>query len=130
MALMAGVGLIYGANSDEFNNLFSSTVAPLGATVMSLFIVWIAPALFRTVRAKTVSSTVLIIALIIVLIGGSPLAELIWPGFTTWASWLNSVPGMAAQRGMKITMALGIVIMSIRIITGKEISFLRKEAGE
>ena len=129
MGLMIVVGFMYGADSDEFSLLFDATVSPLGATLMSLFIVWIAPALYRAVRVRNIPSGLLILALIIVLFGGSPVGPLIWPGFNTIAEWLNSVPGMAAQRGMKITMALGIIIMSIRIITGKEASWLRKEAG-
>ena len=129
MVLMIGIGVLFGAESDEFSNLFDATISPLGATLMSLFIVWIAPALFRAVRIRNIPSGLLIVALFIVLLGGSPIGPMIWPGFTPLAAWLNSVPGMAAQRGMKITMALGIIVMAIRIITGKETSYLRKEGS-
>jgi len=124
------VGLIYGAASDEFNLVYQASVAPLNATLMSLFIVWMAPAFVRVIRLRNVASVLLFLAMLISIIGGSPLSTAFWPGSVGIGSWLNTVPNMAAQRGLKITIALGLIIMSVRIITGKEKSYLKEALAD
>jgi hypothetical protein len=130
MVLMLVIGFAYGRDSDSFSLFYDATIAPLGATLMSLFIVWITPGFYRAVRARNIPTTLLIIAMIIVLIGGSPIGSVYLPMTSTWTSWLNSVVSMGAQRGLKITIGLGLIVMSIRIIIGREKTYMRKEARE
>jgi len=123
-------GLFYGADSSEFTLLYDSTVSPLGSTLMSLFIVWLAPGAFRAVRIKNVESTALIITLMIILIGGSPIGSAYLLDSLTISSWLNSVLNAAAQRGLKITIGIGLVILGIRLLSGLEKTYLKGEITE
>lgn len=125
MIFMIVVGLIYTVKSDEYSLMYDATVAPLGSTMMSLFIVWIAPALYRSVRIRNLGSGLLILCMCLVIFGGSPLGPSFWAGSTDVSSWLNSVINLASMRGLKITIAIGLIILSIRILTGKEKSYLR-----
>jgi len=125
MILMICVGLIYNIKSDAFSLMYDATVAPLGATMMSLFIVWIAPALYRSARIRNLGSALLIACLFIVVIGGSPLGPALLPFTTTISNWLNSIVNLASMRALKITTAIGLIVLSIRILTGKEKSYLR-----
>lgn len=125
MILMLVVGLVYNVKSDEFSLMYEATVAPLGATMMSLFIVWIAPALYKSVRIRNLGSALLILCLYVGIFGGSPLGPSFLPFTTQIFDWLNSIVNLASMRGIKITTAIGLIVLSIRILTGKEKSYLR-----
>ena len=43
--------------------------------------------------------------------------------------WILTVGAMGAQRGLKITIGLGMLMISLRIITGRESSFMREATG-
>jgi hypothetical protein len=120
------IGLIYGGESEQFSFLYDHTLAPLGATLMSIFIVWIAPAFPRYLRIRDIPSAFLVLTILACIFTGSPLGQAINPNFRLVNAWLQSVGQMGASRGLKITIALGLMMISVRIITGREKSFFRE----
>ena len=120
------VGLAYGPSSDEFNLLYNSTVGPLSATLIGIFIIWLAYPMARAIRIHDYRGALLFLATVISLIGSSPIAPITWPVLSDVASWLNTVPNLAAQRAISITIAIGLVVMAIRVILGLERSYMRE----
>ena len=129
MGLTLAVGLIFGGESVEFTHLYNATLAPLGATLMSVFIVWIAPAFARYLVPRNVSSGILVGTIVLCMLAGGPLGQSIYPPIANVNQWILTVGAMGAQRGLKITIGLGMILISLRIITGREKSFMKEEVS-
>lgn len=138
LAVMAVVGLIgrapnmswlpitvQGAQVSIFTYLFSNfylyMMVPLGATMFSVLAFYIASAAYRSFRAKSVISVLLLLAafaimLAIIFYNVLPLGD--------FGEWLLSVPNMAAKRGILLGVALGMIATSLKIILGIERGYL------
>lgn len=94
--------------------------AMLALPAMSLFV-----AIYRSYKVKFELNTILMMAsFLLVLFAGAPLGEAIWAGFTPIRSWIINVPTASAERGLIITMALGVIGLSLRTIFGIERTWL------
>ncbi len=93
---------------------------PLDATMFSLLAFFIASAAFRAFRARNIEAALMLLTAIIVMLGRVPLGNLISPYLPSLANWILYNPNLAAQRGLYIGVALGQVIMSLKIIFGVE----------
>jgi len=75
---------------------------------------FIASAAFRAFKIRTLESTILLVAGLLVIIGEAPISDLIWPGFSNIQNWIMLIPNTAGQRGILIGAALSIVAFSVR----------------
>jgi len=109
--------------------IFSSVLSPLHATLYSLLAFYVASASYRAFRIRGWESSVLLGSAMIVLVGRIPSIDSwtdTWPtvfGFLrmeAWSLWLLKVPNTAGQRAIMIGVALGIVTMAVRMISGLE----------
>ncbi|MDI6759908.1 MAG: hypothetical protein QMD05_03705 [Candidatus Brocadiaceae bacterium] len=107
-----------------FDWLFLYVQVPAGATIFSILAFFMASAAYRTFRARTVESTVLLIAAIIVMLGRVPVGALISPYIPVVADWIMGVPNLAAKRGILLGVSLGAIATSIKIIFGVERQYL------
>lgn len=80
---------------------------------------WISAAALRTLRAKTLESTLLVVAAMICMFANAPVSAMIGP-FKPAAAWLLAVPSTGAYRGIIITSACGVLALGLRIIIGRE----------
>lgn len=103
---------------------FNHLQAPMQATVFSLLAFYVTSAAFRGFRARSVESTILIVAGLIVLIGRVPLGELITPHLPATADWIVNVPALAAKRAILIGIGLGMVATALKVISGVERTYL------
>jgi hypothetical protein len=104
-----------------FNNFYTYMVVPLGATMFSVLAFYIASAAYRSFRAKSLISILLLLAafaimLAIIFYNVLPLGD--------FGEWLLSVPNMAAKRGILLGVALGMIATSLKIILGIERGYL------
>jgi len=94
--------------------LYYKILVNINASVFSLLAFFIASAAYRAFKAKTLESTILLVAGVLVILGQAPIADLMWPGFSIIRDWILAFPNTAGQRGILIGAALGIVVFSVR----------------
>lgn len=104
-----------------FLNFYNYMMIPLGATMFSVLAFYIASAAYRSFRAKSLVSILLLIAAFVVMLSiifynVIPLGNL--------GEWLLSVPNMAAKRGILLGASLGGIATSLKIILGIERGYL------
>lgn len=104
--------------------VFNNLQAPMQATVFSLLAFYVTSAAFRGFRARSVESTILIAAGLIVLIGRVPLGEMITPHLPSTADWIVNVPALAAKRAILIGIGLGMVATALKVIAGVERTYM------
>jgi hypothetical protein len=94
--------------------LYYKIMVNIQTSIFSLLAFFIASAAYRAFRARSLESTILLVAGLLVVLGQAPIADLIWPGFSLIRDWILAFPNTAGQRGILIGAALGIVVFSVR----------------
>lgn len=131
-AIMLGFGLYNGGEGfwvdkkegTMFDWLYTYVQVPAGATIFSILAFFMASAAYRTFRARTVESGLLLAAAIIVMLGRVPIGTLIFQYLPLAADWIMGVPNLAAKRGILIGVSLGAIATSVKIIFGIERQYL------
>ncbi len=134
---IADIGADITANG-LFATLYTNVHMPLASTMYALLAFFVASASYRAFRAKNREATVLLIAAFVILLGSTPLGQML----TGWmpdgisileipnlAVWIMSSPNLAGQRAIMIGIGLGVVSMSLRLILGIERTYLGKDSG-
>lgn len=125
VVVMSVLGFTGGIDQgSSFLWVFNNLQAPMQATVFSLLAFYVTSAAFRGFRARSVESTILITAGLIVLIGRVPLGELITPHLPATADWIVNVPALAAKRAILIGIGLGMVATALKVIAGVERTYM------
>lgn len=107
-----------------FDWIYLYVQVPAGATIFSILAFFMASAAYRTFRARTVESTVLLVAAIVVMLGRVPIGALMHQYIPVAADWIMGVPNLAAKRGILLGVSLGAIATSIKIIFGVERQYL------
>ena len=94
--------------------LYYNVLVSINATLFSLLAFFIASAAYRAFKARSLETSILLAAGLLVIIGQAPISNLIWPGFGTIRDWIMAFPNTAGQRGILIGAALGILAFSVR----------------
>ena len=121
-----------------FSTMYYNVNMPLASTMYALLAFFVASASYRAFRAKNREATILLVAAFIILLGSTPLGQML----TSWmpdglsileipnlAVWIMSSPNLAGQRAIMIGIGLGVVSMSLRLILGIERTYLGKDSG-
>jgi len=130
LVTMIFLGLVSGSSgirgNTPFMKLFTNVYTPIQATMFSLLAFYIASAAYRAFRARTVLATILLATALIIMLRLIPLGPI--SGFNQWlASWILSVPNMAAKRAITIGVGLGATATALKIILGIERSYMGKD---
>ena len=94
--------------------LYYKILVNINSTIYSLLAFFVASAAYRAFKARSLESTILLVAGLLVILGQAPLADLVWPGFSMIRDWILAFPNTAGQRGILIGAALGILVFSVR----------------
>jgi len=94
--------------------LYYRILVNINSSIFSLLAFFIASAAYRAFKARSLESTILLVAGLLVVLGQAPIADLIWPGFSIIRDWIMAFPNTAGQRGIIIGAALGIIVFSVR----------------
>jgi hypothetical protein len=97
-----------------FDFLYYKVLVTINSSIFSLLAFFIASAAYRAFKARSLESTILLLAGLLVVIGQAPIADFAWPGFATIRDWILAYPNTAGQRGILIGAALGILAFSVR----------------
>jgi hypothetical protein len=124
MLFMTLRGILNGVNDKYYLFLFDNMLTPLGAAVYASLAFYVASAAYRAFRARSVEATVLLIAGLIVLLGRAPIGDSISAALPEVASWIINIPNVAAQRGIIICSAIGVMSTSLRVMLGLERRYL------
>jgi hypothetical protein len=105
--------------------VYNKMFIPLQATMFSLLAFFIASAAFRAFRARSMESTLLLLAGAIVMLGQVPLGEQITGGLAPrWLAFLMVYINAAGQKAIIIGATLGVLATGLRIVLGIERSYL------
>ena len=94
--------------------LYYKILVNVNSSIFSLLAFFIASAAYRAFKARTLESTILLAAGLLVVLGQTPIANLVWPGSSAIREWILAFPNTAGQRGILIGIALGILAFSVR----------------
>lgn len=87
----------------------------LGSAMFSLLGVYIAAAAYRAFRIKSLESSFMMIAAVIVMLGQIPFGVWLYEGLPEWRLWLLEVPNSAAFRAIRIGASLAGLILAFRM---------------
>lgn len=103
--------------------IFRYVYQPLTITIFSLLAFLLISAAIRTLRIKTVESTLLLLGALIVLLGQVQILP--FNSLTTLSQWFQTYPVLGAIRGVLIGAALGAIATSLRYLLGVDNDYLR-----
>ncbi len=127
-AFMAGADL---ERNRVLSWLFNYVQIPMDSTIFSLLAFYIASAAFRSFRARDITSTLLLSAAVIVMLGRAPITATLWtkfwglfdlqlPSLGEITEWIMQYPNTAAKRAIYFGVALAALGQSLRILAGVE----------
>jgi len=130
IAITMAVGFWSGGESKEdgaqtaFGWLYDYTMVPLQGTMFSILAFFIASAAYRAFRARSPEASVLLVSAVVVMMGRVPLGQFLVPWTWNVTQWLLNVLNSAVRRAILIGVSMGSVGLSLKIILGKERSYL------
>jgi len=82
--------------------------------------------MYRSFKIRNIESLILFLSAVLMIIRNTAIWEVI---FGPWAvipgTWILDVPNLGGQRALMITSALGIIVLGLRILLGKERGYIR-----
>ncbi len=113
-AIVFLIGLLFGLPSAPMDWLFNNMYLPLQGAFFALVAFFLATAAYRAMRARSIETTLMFVAALIVLLGQTPLLN----GLTQLKEWILNVPSTAGARGILLGVALGTIATGLRLIVG------------
>ena len=115
-ALVFAIGLIFQVPSAPMNWIFDNVYVPLQGAFFALVAFFLATAAYRALRARSIETTLMLLAALVVFIGQAPLVN----AMTQAKEWVLNVPSTAGARGILLGVALGTIATGVRLITGMD----------
>jgi hypothetical protein len=120
-------GIFLGRTSKPFDFMFQSIYTPLAAAFYAMTAFNLASAAYRAFRARSVQAAILLVTGVLLMLGRAPIGEVIWDKFPTIANWIMSVGNLAGSRGIMISIAVGTIGVSLRVLVGVDRAHLGTE---
>jgi ABC-type cobalt transport system substrate-binding protein len=108
----------------QFRWLYTNVYGPSDAAVYSILVFYIASASYRAFRVRNPMALLLLITAVIIMFGNTTIGGLIWPGFLSLRDWIMTVPNTAAFRPITIGAGLGTIVLGLRLLTWREVSWM------
>lgn len=110
------VGVWFGLPSAQMSWVFDNLYVPLQGAFFALVAFFLATAAYRSLRARSFETTLMLVVALIVFLGQTPLVTTL----SQAKDWLLSVPSTAGVRGILLGVALGTIATGLRLITGMD----------
>lgn len=121
-------GIVMGTTHPAYEWLywnFSGNLAVINSVIPAFFLT---TASYRAFRARSIESTLLLVAALVILITYAPLSAYLWPGLkANYGDWLVRVPNTGMVRGLTIGASIGAICLGFRVLLGKEKAFAIEE---
>jgi hypothetical protein len=112
------------ASDSHYLFMFDNMLSPLSAAVYASLAFYVASAAYRAFRVRGIEAGILLVAGLVVLLAKAPIGDSISKSLPQLASWIINVPNVAAQRGIIICSAIGVMSTALRVILGLERRYL------
>lgn len=129
---MVLIGLLVSKTNVVFDFLQWSFVIPGESTIYAILVFYLTSAGARAFRINSLESALLTFGALFVLLKQAPLGELLAPWAGPVAVYLQDTLAMAATRVFSVSLAVGAVILAIRLMLGQEmalVGLVRRVAG-
>lgn len=110
----------------QFMNLFWYIYTPIQSSMFALLAFYVASAAYRAFRARTLVSTILLLTAVVIMLRLIPLGSISGLNQNV-ASWILTVPNMAAKRAIAMGIGLGGIATALKVVLGIERSYMGKE---
>jgi hypothetical protein len=117
-------GGVLGTDSAQYQWLQEAFIKTLGTTNYTLLVFYMASSGARAMRARSSKAAALLIAGLIVFLGQAPLTQAIFPPIGTVHLFLSDTLSLSIGRMFLLSVTVGAIVMGVRILTGKEVTFL------
>jgi len=115
------LGLILGFKAVDWSYTYTTIVSACGLGMGGVAFLYAFPAILRLFRrVRTIEGIIFMISAFILFCKNTTSLVALFPPFLDIFTWLTSVPGKAAMRGAYMAAAVGVGIMCIRALIGKE----------
>lgn len=121
------IGLIVGYRSDTYQTLVAYTLTGASIASIGTYYLWTFYAGYRTLRLRTLESTLLMIGAVVVT-GGSSGWGIMWvPGLRESATWLQMTILQPVSKAIVIGGGIGAASAAVRALAGMESAYLKGE---
>jgi hypothetical protein len=124
LVLMTVFGLALGTESSPYNWLMLAIVNPLSSVNYSILTFYMASAGARAFRARSPQAGLLLLTGIIVLLQQAPITGVYFPSIDPLARYCIDAFVLAISRMFMMSVAIGAIILGIRVLIGKESGIL------
>ena len=121
---MVIIGLFISKTNVIFEFLQWAFVIPGDSTIYAILVFYLTSAGARAFRIDSLESALLTIGALFVLLKQAPLGELLVPWLGPTALYLQDTIAMAATRVFSVSLAVGAVILAIRLMLGQEMALI------
>jgi hypothetical protein len=118
--IVFGLGMAFGLPSKEMSWVFDNLYTPLQGAFFGLVAFFLATAAYRSLRARSIESTLMLVTALIVFAGQTPLFTSLFTRLADLKNWILSVPSEAGMRGILLGVALGTIATGLRLIVGMD----------
>lgn len=121
---MVLIGLFISKTNVIFEFLQWAFVIPGDSTIYAILVFYLTSAGARAFRIDSLESALLTFGALVVLLKQAPLGELLVPWLGPTALYLQDQIAMAATRVFSVSLAVGAVILAIRLMLGQEMALI------
>jgi hypothetical protein len=121
---MVLIGLFISKTNVVFEFLQWAFVIPGDSTIYAILVFYLTSAGARAFRIDSLESALLTFGALVVLLKQAPLGELLVPWLGPTAMFLQDQLAMAATRVFSVSLAVGAVILAIRLMLGQEMALI------
>lgn len=121
-----GLAFPGGTLSPTYNAIFTGIIAVTGTAAFNQWHHHIYNC-YRLLRPTSLQATSFLVAFLFTWFRASPTLISIFPGLYPIATWVETVPAVATQRGVTIATAVGSLMLAIRVLYGKEPGIIEVE---
>jgi hypothetical protein len=121
---MVIVGLGLGKTNLIFEFLQYAFVLPGDSTIYAILVFYLTSAGARAFRVNSFESALLTVGALFVLLKQAPLGELLTPWVVPISTYLENYVAMGATRVFSVSLAVGALVLSIRLMMGQELALV------
>lgn len=122
--VMVVVGLGIGKTNIIFEFMQYAFVLPGDSTIYAILVFYLTSAGARAFRMDSLESALLTFGALFVLLKQAPLGEVLAPWAGPMAIYLQDTIAMAATRVFSVSLAVGAVVLAIRLMLGQEMALV------